>query len=425
MEATLIIQNAAQLVTPVRSSEELQSRQGMGRLEIIADGAIAINHEKIVAIGKTAAVLEKVRLTPETVRVSAHGRVITPGLIDPHTHPVFFHTRENEFEMRIQGKTYQEIAAAGGGIRSSVRSVRQASHDELIEAILPRLRRFLENGVTTLEAKSGYGLSLNDEIKSLRVIQQLNQLQPVELVPTFLGAHEIPDEFRHNRNTYIDLIINEMLPLVCEQQLAEFCDVFCEQQVFSVEESRRILLAARKAGLQAKIHANQLSSNGAARLAGEIRAISAEHLDYITSAEIEILRDAGVIPILLPGAVFFLNLEHYAPARQMIDSGLAVSLSTDYNPGTCMTESLPLILTLGCVKMRMTPAEVLIATTINAALAVNRQDRIGSLAVNKQADIVIWDVPDYRHLAYHFGVQLTEIVIKKGRICYKKTPHPG
>lgn len=422
IEATLIIQNAAQLVTPIRSSEELKSRRGMGQLEIISDGAIAICNEKIVAVGKTAAVLEKVKIIPETVLIKADGRVITPGLIDPHTHPVFFHTREHEFEMRIQGKSYQEIAAAGGGIRSSVRSVRQASHEDLLKAVLPRLNHFLENGVTTIEAKSGYGLNLNDEIKSLQVIQRLNQLQPVELVATFLGAHEIPDEFRNNRMAYINLIIDEMLPQVSQQHLADFCDVFCEQNVFSVEESRRILLAAQEVGLQAKIHANQFSANGAAKLAGEIGAISAEHLDWVTPEEIKLLSAAGVIPILLPGAVFFLNLEHYAPARQMIEADLAVSLSTDYNPGTCMTESLPLILTLGCVKMRLTPAEALIATTLNAALAINRQDKIGSLTVGKQADVVIWDISDYRQLVYHFGVQLTEMVIKKGKICYKKNP---
>ncbi|MBN2089328.1 imidazolonepropionase [candidate division KSB1 bacterium] len=422
MEATLLVQNAAQLVTPVRSVEELQSCRGMGRLEIISDGAIAIQHDKIIAIGKTTDVIEKIKITSETVLVNAHGHLITPGLVDPHTHPVFLRTRENEFEMRIQGKTYQEIAAAGGGIRSSVRAVRQATQDELIEAALPRLNRFLENGVTTIEAKSGYGLSLQDEIKSLQVIKQLNQLHPIELVPTFLGAHEIPDEFRDNRRAYIDLIINEMLPAVSKQHLAEFCDIFCEEHVFSIEESREILLAAQTLGLKAKIHANQLSSNGAAQLAGEIGAISAEHLDRVTPEEILILSKAGVIPILLPGAVFFLNLDHYAPARKMIEAGLAVAISTDYNPGTCMTESLPLMMSLACIKMRMTPAEALIATTFNAAMAINRQDKIGSLAIGKQADLVIWDVPDYRHLAYHFGVQLTAIVIKKGKICYKKNP---
>ncbi len=424
MEATLLVKNAAQLVTPVRTLEELPSRRGMGKLEIITDGAVAIQHDKIIAVGTTPDVIKKIKITPDTLLVNANGRLMTPGLVDPHTHPIFYTTRENEFEMRIQGKTYQEIAAAGGGIRSSVRAVRQASQAELIEAALPRLNRFLENGVTTIEAKSGYGLSLQDEIKSLQVIKQLNQLHSIELVPTFLGAHEIPDEFRHNRRAYIDLIIHEMLPLVREQHLAEFCDIFCEEHVFSIDESREILMAAQKLGLPAKIHANQLSSNGAAQLAGEIGAISAEHLDRITPEEIQILRDAGVIPILLPGAVFFLNLDHYAPARKMIEAGLAVAIATDYNPGTCMTESLPLMMSLACIKMRMTPAETLIASTLNAAMAINRQDTIGSLAIGKQADLVIWDVPNYQHLAYHFGVQLAEMVIKKGKVCYTKTPHP-
>jgi len=422
MKASLLIKNATQLVTPVSNFNTVQNLPEMGKLKLIENGAVAVIDDKIVAVDTTENVLKKVAITGETIVIDAGGKTVTPGLIDPHTHPVFFETREMEFEWRALGKGYQEIAAAGGGIRSSVRSLRRATKAQLIEVVLPRMKRFLENGVTTIEAKSGYGLSLADEIKSLEVIRAVNRLQPVELVPTFLGAHEIPDEYRENRNEYIRLIIEEMLPRVAEQKLAEFCDVFCEEGVYSLEESRQILLAASRLGLRPKIHANQLTANGAAKLACEVKAISAEHLDHVTPAEIDCMRKTGIIPVLLPSAVFYLNLNQYAPARAMIEAGLPIALSTDFNPGTTMTESLPLIMTIACIKMHLTPAETLIATTLNAALAINRQHLIGSLEVGKQADLVVWNIPNYRHLAYHFGVQLAEFVVKRGQVCYKKSP---
>lgn len=279
------------------------------------------------------------------------------------------------------------------------------------------MKNFLANGTTTIEAKSGYGLTLVDEIKSLEVIQAVDHKQAVDLVPTFLGAHEIPDEFRQNREAYIALIIEEMLPLVSERGLAEFCDVFCEAGVYSPEEARRILLAAKAVGLRPKIHANQLSSSGGAKVACDVQAISAEHLDYVTPEEIQCMKEADVVPVLLPSAVFYLNLDRFAPAREMIEAGLPVALSTDFNPGTTMTESLPIVMTLACIKLHITPAEALIAATLNAAKAIGREHEIGSLEIGKQADIVIWEMPNYKHLAYHFGVQLTDKVIKKGKIC--------
>ncbi|MCI0514094.1 imidazolonepropionase [candidate division KSB1 bacterium] len=420
MEATLLIQNAAQVVTPYRSTEEIATSRGMGSLRVIQNGAVAIQGEQIIAVDVTPRVLDRITISDRTTVISAAGKTITPGLVDPHTHPVFYATREHEFEMRISGKSYQEIARAGGGIRSSVRSVRKTGQKELVAAVLPRLQLFLENGVTTIEAKSGYGLSVEDEIKSLEVIQVLNQMQPIEIVPTFLGAHEIPDEYQTNRAAYIRLIIEEMIPMVAKRKLAEFCDVFCEDGVYGVEEARQILLAGQRVGLRSKIHANQLSANGGAQLASEISAISAEHLDYITPAEIEAMVQARVIPVLLPSAVFYLKLNRFAPARQMINAGAPVALSTDFNPGTSMTEALPFIMTLACIQMQMTPAEALIATTLNAAMAINRQQLVGSLESGKQADLVIWNIPNYYHLAYHFGVTLAATVIKRGKICYQK-----
>jgi imidazolonepropionase len=417
MKISLIIKNAAQLVTPIPNKAD---DFGMEQLKIIENGAIAIAADKIVAVGETKFVTSQVDITAETEVINATGKTITPGLIDPHTHPIFYATREEEFEMRVLGKSYQEIAEAGGGIRSTVRSLRKAGKDDLIAAVLPRMQWFLENGVTTIEAKSGYGLSLADEIKSLEVIREVNERQPVDLVPTFLGAHEIPDEFRDDRKAYIRKIIQEMIPEIHDRGLAEFCDVFCEEGVYSAEEAREILSAGKRAGLQPKIHANQLSEGGGARIACEVGAISAEHLDRISDADIQLLYVHQVVPVLLPGAVFFLNLDHYAPARKMIEAGLPVALSTDFNPGTSMTEALPFIMTLACIKMHLTPAEALIACTRNAARAINRHEQIGSLETGKKGDVVVWDVPNYRHLAYHFGVQLTDTVLKNGTIVYKK-----
>ncbi|MDZ7339817.1 MAG: imidazolonepropionase [candidate division KSB1 bacterium] len=416
-EADLLVMNANQLLCPESDAENGSC------LTVIQDGAIACYQGKIVAQGKTKTVMDTIRLSQGADVIDAEGKVIAPGFVDAHTHPIFWGTREHEFELRIQGKTYQEIAKAGGGIRFSVRQLRTASRDQLIEYILPYLDQFIQQGTTTIEAKSGYGLSLEDELKSLEVIQELNRLHPIELIPTFLGAHEIPDEYRNYRDAYIGLIIDEMLPRVAERNLAEFCDVFCEEHVFTVQESEKILLAAKQLGLKLKIHADQLTASGGAELAARLQAISADHLDYVTSEAMELLKAAGTIPVLLPGAVFFLGLTHYAPARQMITAGLPVALATDFNPGTCMTQSMPLIMTLGCTYLKMTPAEVWLATTQHAAQAVARSDQIGSLRVGAQADFVIWDIPNYRYLPYHFGVNLVHQVYKKGRLIWQNNSH--
>ncbi len=409
----LLIKNAKQLLNPQINSSSA------GRLQIIENGSIACFQGKIVRTGSTAEIASQINLNDNATIIDASGKVVSPGFVDPHTHPVFYGTREHEFEMRSQGKSYREIAEAGGGIRFSVRQLRDASKEQLVHHALPYLDRFLQHGTTTIEAKSGYGLSLEDEIKSLEVIQELNRLHPIDLIPTFLGAHEIPDEYRHRREAYIDLIIKEMIPQVAERKLAEFCDIFCEEHVFNVRESEKILTAALNYGFKIKIHADQLTASGGAELAAKFGAVSADHLDYITPEAIYQLKSAGTVPVLLPGAVFFLGLNHYAPARKMIEAGLPVALATDFNPGSCMTESMPLMMTLGCIYLKLLPEEVWLATTLHAAQAVSRTRAIGSLTPGANADLVIWNIPNYQYLPYHFGVNLVDQVIKKGKLVWK------
>lgn len=417
VRADLLILHAAQVVTPQLGQS---SGTGDARMVTFQDGAVAIRGERVVAVGPTDEVLASVARHRNTVVIDAAGKVVTPGLIDAHTHLVFAGSREQEFELRAMGKSYQEIAAAGGGIRASVRQLRAARKDELVAAALERLDRFLANGVTTIEVKSGYGLSYADEIKSLEVVVELQRCHPVEVVPTLLAAHEVPDEFRADRAAYLQLVVEKIIPAVAARKLAEFCDVFCEEGVFSVEEARQVLLAGKAHGLKPKVHAEQLAPSGGARLASEVGAISADHLDFVDEAGIRALRAAGVVPVLLPGAVFFLGRNRYAPARAMIEAGLPVALSTDFNPGTCMTESLPLMMTLACTHMHMTPAEALMATTLHAAQAIDRREGLGRLETGAQADCVVWDVPDYRHIAYHFGVQLVDLVVKRGHVVYQR-----
>ena len=411
MKVDLVVKNIAELATPV-SSKEFEP----GEFFSIEGGALAVSKGKITNVGKNDDILSQIELSPTTVIIDASDKTVTPGFVDCHTHPIFYGTRENEFEMRIAGESYEQIAAAGGGIRSSVRTLRKASKEELIRTILPRLDNFLSLGTTTIEAKSGYGLTLEDEVKSLEVIAELNKLHPIDLVPTFLGAHEVPDEFRSKRSAYIDIIINEMIPVVAEKQLAEFCDIFCETAVFSLEESRRILHAAKDAGFMLKMHSEQLTRNGGASLAADLKATSADHLEYTSENDWQKMMEQKVVPVLLPGAVFFLGKEKYAEARKMLELGLPVALATDFNPGTCMSESMPLILTLACLKLKMKPSEALTAATYHSALAINRGNLIGSLEVGKNADFVIWNIPNYKHIPYHFGVNLVSRVVKDGKV---------
>lgn len=351
--------------------------------------------------------------------IDARGLTMLPGFVDAHTHPVFHKTREDEFIMRVQGKSYEEIAAAGGGIRNSVRAFRNADKAEIKGLTRSRIARFFEYGTTTIEAKSGYGLSMEDEGKSLEIIAELNSEYDLEMVPTFLGAHEIPDEYRSDREAYLAILINEMIPAVAEQKLARFCDVFCEKGVFTIEESRRILRAARDNGLVPKLHADELYPFGGAELAAEIRAVSADHLVNISDRGIRELAAMRVVPVLLPGTTFFLGKETYAPARKLIAAGCNVAVSTDYNPGSSTTQNLQLMWTLATLKMGMLPEELLSATTLAAAAAIQMEDRIGSVEVGKQADLQLLDIPNLNYLPYHYGMNHTKMTIKKGAVVYK------
>jgi imidazolonepropionase len=413
-EADLIIKNAEELLT---LSPSLQEGSGLG---MIRDGGVAIKDGRIFWVGKTEEISERFFLNREGREIDATGKVVMPGLIDSHTHLVFAGSRENEFEQRIQGLSYLEIAERGGGILSTVEATRNASFDELFSLGKKRLDRMLFKGVTTLEAKSGYGLSLEEEIKILKVMKALQESHPIDIVPTFLGAHTVPREFRSNRTRYINLLTEEMIPMISQEALAEFCDVFCEEKAFSLEEARRILETGKRYGLKPKIHADQLSPGGGAELAAEVGAFSADHLEYISQEGIKRMAEKGVAAVLLPGASFFLSMKKYPPAREMIEGGVAVSLGTDLNPGSSMTESLPLILTMGCTMFKMTPKEVIKAATVHAGRSMGREKEIGSLESGKQADLLLLDIPNYRCLPYHFGVDHTECVIKSGKIVYQR-----
>src|SRR5438132_1212801 len=397
---SLVIEHAAQLVR-VASHDELCLRgKAMQDLAILRDGAVLVEAGDIQWVGPTS---QLPPLPADCGRIDASGKVVLPGFVDSHTHLLFAGTREDEFEERLKGRTYQEIAARGGGIQATVRRVREVSRRQLKELARKRLSRFLQFGVTTVEVKSGYGLSLDDELKCLEVIAELNEEGPLELVPTFLGAHAVPEEYRSDRAGYLRLVRDVMLPEVARHHLAEFCDVFCEKGVFSVEESEDLLRAAQRQGLGLKVHADELSCLGGAELAARLAATSADHLLCVSEKGIDALQEAGTVATLLPGTALFLGM-HYAPARKLIERGVVVALASDCNPGTCPTENLPLVGTLACTQMGMLPAEVFNALTLNAAAAVGRSDRIGALAVGKQADLVLCGVPSYRQLFYHYGV---------------------
>ena len=371
--------------------------------------------------GKILEVLDGISALPEVDQViNVRGKSVLPGFVDAHTHPVFWQTREAEFVMRIQGKSYEEIAAAGGGIRNSVRRFREANKEDIKRVTRERVRLFAEFGVTTIEAKSGYGLSPQDEIKALEIIQELNAEEKIDLVPTFLGAHEIPDEYRDDRQGYIRLLIEDMIPEVAERKLAKYCDVFCEKDVFTVEETRQILLAAKEYGLQARIHADELFPTGGAELAAELGAKTADHLVQISNAGIRAMAEKGTIAVLLPGTTFFLGKDRYAPARKMIDAGCQIAVSTDFNPGSSATQNLQLMWTIAALKMRLLPGELLWATTIIPARSLDLDHEIGSIEPGKNADLVILDVPNLEHIAYHYGVNHTLMTLKRGEVIYKK-----
>jgi len=416
-EKLLAVVGCSQLVT-LRGPARPRVGAEMRELSVVADGAMLVRGGRIERVGTRGEIEPLVGGGCEVF--DAGGRVVLPGFVDAHAHPVFAGSRAGEFEQRAAGASYQEIAAAGGGIRSTVRATRAASEGELLETARRRGAWFLRSGTTTVEAKSGYGLSTEDELKMLRVVRRLNEDGAVAYVPTFLGAHEVPDEYRSRRTEYVDLVVEEMLPRVAREGLAEFCDVFCEERVFTVEESRRILSAAGARGLALRVHADQLSLSGGARLAAELKAKTADHLEHADAEGLEALGRAGVQPVLLPGSVYALGSKKYPAARAMIDAGLAVVLATDFNPGSSPTPSMTMVLSIASTHMRLAPAEGLTAATVNAAYSLNRGAEIGTLEEGKRADFVVHDCADYRELAYFFGVEHARATFSAGRLVFAR-----
>lgn len=417
MAGNLIIRNASQLVTC--RGKEARCGRALQELQVIADGAVVVREGVISAVGRTAEVLAGIDPGAYTV-IDAADRTVLPGFVDSHTHFVFGGYRAEEFSWRLRGDSYMEIMQRGGGIVNTVAATRAASREELVGLGRKRLDSMLSFGVTTVEGKSGYGLDLDTEVKQLEAMVELEALHPVEVVRTFLGAHAVPPEYRGRGDAFIDFLSGDVLPVVAARGLAEFCDVFCEKDVFSLEQSRRLLGRAREAGLRIKIHADEIVPFGGAELAAKLGAVSADHLLQASDEGIHRLAEAGVVCTLLPGTAFSLK-GPYARGRFMIDSGCAVALASDFNPGSCFSESIPLIIALATLYMGMSPEEAITALTLNGAAAVGRADRIGSIEVGKQGDLVIHEFPSYRFIPYHLGVSTVEKVIKNGMLVYDKT----
>ena len=403
----LIIHNIGLLATP----EGTAARKGenQGQIRVLRDAWILLEDGKIAGLGTGEA--------PEAdaQRLDAEGMLVTPGLVDAHTHLVFGGWRQNEMALKLHGAGYLDILAQGGGILSTVRATREASEQELFDKAWDALEEMLDLGVTTVEAKSGYGLDLDTELKQLHVTRRLNEEHPMDLVSTFLGAHALPPEYRDDREGYLRLLCDTVIPRVAAEGLAEYCDVFCETGVFSAEESRRILEAGLAHGLAPKIHADEIDPIGGSQLAGALKAVSAEHLIVCPKARVRALAEGGVIACCLPATSFYLG-SGFAPVRDMIAAGVPVALASDFNPGSCPSLNLQLVINLACLRYRMTPEEVLTAVTLNGAAAIGRADRIGSLEEGKQGDLVIWDAPDLDYLCYRMGSNLARLVLKKGRI---------
>ncbi len=403
MKADLLIKNATQLITV--KSDKPKIRRKMRELGIINNGSVAVRNNRIFRVDK------KINIDAKK-SIDASNKIVMPGFVDCHTHLVFSGSRENELKMKLEGKTYLEILESGGGIYSTVNRTREADVKELVALGLSRLDGMLLNGTTTVEAKSGYGLNTKDEIKCLKVINELDKKHVIDVVPTFLGAHAIPSEFKSNPDKYVNLIISDMLPRI--GSLAEFCDVFCEKNVFTIEQAKKILNEGKKFGLIPKMHADELYCTGGAELASETGCISADHLLRASDKGIKKMAKKGVIGVLLPGTSFT-TMEKYADARKYINYGLAVALASDFNPN-CWVNNMGFIIALACYNMKMTPAEAISASTINAAFAINREKEIGSLEVGKKADIIILNVPNYESIPYKLGMGIVDTVIKNGRV---------
>ncbi len=416
MKGNMIIKNASQLVTC--SSFKAKQGKAMSDLRVIDDGAVIIEHGVITAVGKTGEVLETFDETGFNT-INATGKAVLPGFIDSHTHFVFGGYRVEEFSWRLSGKDYMEIMKRSGGIAATVNATREASREELIESGKKHLDSMLSFGVTTVEGKSGYGLDEETEIKQLEAMEELDRLHPVDIVRTFLGAHAVPKDFQGREDKFIYYMTDDVMPQVANRNLAEFCDVFCEKGVFSVEQSRRLLMKAKELGFKLKIHADEIFPLGGTELAAELSAVSADHLLHASDKGITELAKEGIVATLLPGTAFSLK-ESYARGRYIIDQGCAVALATDFNPGSCFTESIPLIFVLATLYMGITTEEAVTALTINGAASVDRADRIGSIDVGKAGDVIILEFPSYKYIPYHIGVSCVEKVIKNGNLVFDK-----
>lgn len=429
MPLDLIIHSAHQLLTLAGDTPKRGAAQG--DLAIIRNGALAIDGEKIIAVGDTLDILALA--DSHTRKLDARGKIVLPGFVDAHTHLVFAGDRAHEFEMRVQGAAYLDIQKAGGGITSTVRATRAASVDELIAPARARLDAMLAHGTTTAEVKTGYGLDTANELKMLDTIAALDSAHAIDLIPTFLGAHVVPAEFQGREDEYVELVMNEMLPAIGEWRIANskwqknhtpyalrstppFCDVFCDDGAFTLEQTRKILTRAQELGFGLRVHADEFANLGAATLAAELGAASADHLMVTRRDEMRAMANANVVAVLLPGTTFGLGKTDFADGRAFVEENVPVALGSDINPGTCWCESMPFIIALACRYERLTPAEAIVAATINAAHSLGIAEQVGSLAPGKLADVLIANVPDYRHLAYRFGANPIETVIKRGKV---------
>lgn len=410
--ADLVVMNIGELVT-------CEPSLGEGPLGVIEDGALAAAEGWIVWVGPASRLHREVVTCAAAREIDGGGRVGLPGFVDSHTHLVFAGSREAEYALRARGASYQEIAAAGGGIISTVKATRAASVDELVALALPRLRTLLEHGTTTTEVKSGYGLTTAAELKMLEAAKRLGETQPVEVHANFCGAHEVPPEYKGRTEAYVDLVVNEMLPAVAERRLARYVDVFCEDGVFSVAQARRVLEAGARHGLRAKLHADEFVTLGGAELAADVRALSADHLLKARPEGVARMKAAGVTAALLPGTAFFLGLP-YAPARVFLETGVRVALASDFNPGSSMGPNLQLVMTMAVSQMKMSPEESLLGVTLHGAFAMGLEEEIGSLRPGKRCDLLLADVPNWRYLSYYYGVNHVSRILKRGRLVYER-----
>lgn len=413
----LLITNLSEVASPV--GREPLTGTDQGKVRRISGVEVLCRDAEIVGIGSSQELEKEAGSMDSVQRLDARGGTLIPGFVDPHTHLPWAGSREEEFSQRLAGKTYMEIAAEGGGILSTVRATREASEADLTHRVRDRLELMLRHGTTTAEAKSGYGLNLDDELKQLSAIRRASEEHPVDLVPTLLAAHETPPEYRKERERYVDVVCQEIIPATSEAGLARFCDVFCEEGVFTAEESHRVLTAGAEYGLAPRLHADEFVDSGGAELAAELGALSADHLTAISPAGVEAMAATGVTAVLLPGTSFFLMKHKYAPARRLVEAGVPIALATDCNPGSSFTESMSMVFVLAVYELGLSIEEALTAATLNAACCLGLGDRIGSIEVGKQADLVVLATPNLLHLAYHYGINPVSAVVKNGAVVHQ------